>query len=343
MTDKKRLRVEMRIRAAILGGGSWGTTVASLVARNVPATIWARSAETVGEINAKHTNERYLPGARLTPEMRGNTSIEEAVRDADVVVMGVPSQAMRETARHVGKYIRAWVPVISLSKGLELGTRLRMTQVIEQELPGHPAGVLSGPNLAREVMSGYAAASVIAMEDEVIVQELQSIFKTGLFRVYTNTDVAGCELGGALKNVMAIATGMGDGAGAGENTRSAVISRALNEITRLGVKMGGKPETFAGLAGIGDLIATCTSPQSRNRTVGFELGKGRAIGDILAGMRQVAEGVKSSKTVLQLGEEYECEMPIASEVNGVINDGRTAQDAFRGLLKRVAGAEADPG
>ncbi|MBL9096419.1 MAG: NAD(P)H-dependent glycerol-3-phosphate dehydrogenase [Alphaproteobacteria bacterium] len=333
----------MRIRAAILGGGSWGSTVASLVARNVPATIWARSAETVDEINAKHTNERYLPGARLTPALRATTSIEEAVRGADVVVMGVPSQAMRDTAREVGKHIRAWVPVISLSKGLELGTRLRMTQVIEQELPGHPAGVLSGPNLAREVMSGFAAASVIAMEDEVIVQELQAIFKTGMFRVYTNTDVVGCELGGALKNVMAIATGMGDGAGAGENTRSAVISRALNEITRLGVRMGGRPETFAGLAGIGDLIATCTSPQSRNRTVGFELGKGRQIADILAGMRQVAEGVKSAKTVLQLGEEYECEMPIATEVNGVVNDGRTVQDAFRGLLKRAAGAEADPG
>ena len=343
MTDQEQAWARMRIRAAILGGGSWGTTVASLVARNVPATIWARSAETVDEINAKHTNERYLPGARLTPALRATTSIQEAVREADVVVMGVPSQAMRDTAREVGKYIRAWVPVISLSKGLELGTKLRMTQVIDEELPGHPAGVLSGPNLAREVMSGYAAASVIAMEDEVIVQELQAIFKTGMFRVYTNTDVAGCELGGALKNVMAIATGMGDGAGAGENTRSAVISRALNEITRLGVKMGGKPETFAGLAGIGDLIATCTSPQSRNRTVGFELGKGRKIADILAGMRQVAEGVKSAKTVLQLGEEYECEMPIASEVNGVVNEGRTAQDAFRGLLKRAAGAEADPG
>lgn len=333
----------MRIRAAILGGGSWGTTVASLVARNVPAIIWARSAETVDEINTKHTNERYLPGARLTLDLRATTSIEEAVRDADVVIMGVPSQAMRDTAREVGRHIRAWVPLISLSKGLELGTKLRMTQVIEQELPGHPAGVLSGPNLAREVMSGYAAASVIAMEDEVIVQELQSIFKTGLFRVYTNTDVAGCELGGALKNVMAIAAGMGDGAGAGENTRSAVISRALNEITRLGVAMGGRPETFAGLAGIGDLIATCTSPQSRNRTVGFELGRGRKIADILAGMRQVAEGVKSAKTVLQLGEEHGVEMPIASEVNGVINEGRTAQEAFRGLLKRAAGSEADPG
>jgi len=333
----------MRIRAAILGGGSWGTTVASLVARNVPAVIWARSVETVDEINSSHSNERYLPGARLTQGLRATTSIEEAVRDADVVIMGVPSQAMRETAREVGRHIRAWVPLISLSKGLELGTKLRMTQVIEQELPGHPAGVLSGPNLAREVMAGYAAASVIAMEDEVIVQELQSIFKSGLFRVYTNTDVTGCELGGALKNVMAIAAGMGDGAGAGENTRSAVISRSLNEITRLGVAMGGRPETFAGLAGIGDLIATCTSPQSRNRTVGFELGRGRKIADILSGMRQVAEGVKSARTVLQLGEEHGVEMPIASEVNGVINEGRTAQEAFRGLLKRAAGSEADPG
>ena len=333
----------MRIKAAILGGGSWGTTVASLVARNVPAILWARASETVDEVNTKHSNERYLPGARLTQSLRATTSIEEAVRDADVVIMGVPSQAMRDTAREVGRHIRAWVPLISLSKGLEPGSGLRMTQVIEQELPGHPAGVLSGPNLAREVMAGYAAASVIAMEDEVIVQELQAIFKTGLFRVYTNTDVAGCELGGALKNVMAIAAGMGDGAGAGENTRSAVISRALNEITRLGVAMGGRPETFAGLAGVGDLIATCTSPQSRNRTVGFELGKGRKIADILAGMRQVAEGVKSARTVLQLGEAHGVEMPIASEVNGVINEGRTAQEAFRGLLKRAAGSEADPG
>jgi len=333
----------MRIQAAILGGGSWGTTVASLVARNVPAVLWARSAETVDDININRANERYLPGARLTQGLRATTSIEEAVRGADVVIMGVPSQAMRDTAREVAKHIRAWVPLISLSKGLELGTKLRMTQILKQELPGHPAGVLSGPNLAREVMGGYAAASVIAMEDDVIVQELQAIFKTGLFRVYTNTDVAGCELGGALKNVMAIATGMGDGAGAGENTRSAVIARALNEITRLGVAMGGKAETFAGLAGIGDLIATCTSPQSRNRTVGFELGKGRKIADILAGMRQVAEGVKSAKTVLQLGEEYGVEMPIATEVNGVVNEGRTAQEAFRGLLRRAAGAEADPG
>ena len=333
----------MRLRTAILGGGSWGTTVASLVARNVPAVIWARAAETVDEINRLHSNERYLPGAKLTAGLRATHSIEEAVRDADVVVLGVPSQAMRETAREVAKHIRAWVPIISLSKGLEQGTRLRMTQIIGEELPGHPAGVLTGPNLAKEIMAGYAAASVIAMEDEVIVRELQGVFKSGLLRTYTNTDVIGCELGGALKNVMAIAAGMGDGLGAGENTRSAVITRALAEITRLGVAMGGRAETFAGLTGMGDLIATCTSPQSRNRTVGFELGQGRKIADVLSGMRQVAEGVKSSRTVLQLGETLGVEMPIASEVNGVINEGRSAQDAFRGLLRRSAGWESDPG
>jgi len=276
----------MRLRASILGGGSWGTTVASLVARNAPTTIWARSAETVDEINSSRTNSRYLPGARLTQGLRGTTSIEEAVRDADVVVLGVPSQSMRDTLREVAKHIRAWVPLISLSKGFEQGTKLRMTEVIAEELPGHPAGVLTGPNLAREIMGGFAAASVIAMEDEVIVRELQGIFKSGVFRVYTNSDVVGCELGGALKNVMAIAAGMGDGIGAGENTRSAVITRALAEVTRLGVAMGGRTETFAGLTGMGDLIATCTSPQSRNRHVGFELGKGRKIADILADMKR---------------------------------------------------------
>jgi glycerol-3-phosphate dehydrogenase (NAD(P)+) len=317
--------------------------VASLVARNVPTTIWARSAETVAEVNTSRTNERYLPGAKLTQGLRATNSIEEAVREADVVVLGVPSHSMRETLREVAKHVRAWVPLISLSKGLEQGTKLRMTQVIAEELPGHPAGVLTGPNLAKEIMSGFAAASVIAMEDEVIVRELQSVFKTGLFRVYTNTDVVGCELGGALKNVMAIAAGMGDGLGAGENTRSAVITRALAEVTRLGVAMGGRPETFPGLTGMGDLIATCTSPQSRNRHVGFELGKGRKIAEVLSGMRQVAEGVKSASTVLKLGEQYGVEMPIASEVNGVINEGRSAQDAFRGLLRRSAGSEADPG
>ena len=269
--------------------------------------------------------------------------IEEAVAGCDVLVMGVPSQHFRSVLQQAGEYIRPWVPVISLTKGLEAGTELRMTEIIEEVLPGHPVGVLTGPNLAREIIAGQAAASVMAMEDEIIVRALQELFHSGLFRVYTNTDLIGCELGGVLKNVIAIAVGMGDGQGAGDNTRSALITRGLAEITRLGVAMGGRPETFAGLAGMGDLIATCTSPQSRNRHVGCELGRGRPLDDIIGEMLMVAEGVKSAPTVVALGERYGVEMPITRDVLSVLQGERTPRQAFRGLLKSTVGSEAEPG
>ena len=305
--------------------------------------MWARDQATVDEINSQHTNRKYLPDATLPLEVRATSDIEEAVAMMDVIVMGIPSQSFRGVLEQIKPHIRPWVPVISLSKGLELSTGKRMTQLINEVLPGHPAGVLTGPNLAREIMSGYAAGSVIAMEDEIIVRELQKLFHSGLFRVYTNHDVIGCELGGVLKNIIAIAAGMGDGQGAGENTRSAVITRGLAEITRLGVAMGGEPQTFAGLAGTGDLIATCTSPQSRNRTVGYELGKGRTIKEITDEMFMVAEGVKSAPAVMALAEKHGVDMPIAREVFQVVQDKSTAHQAFRGLLKTVAGAESDPG
>ena len=333
----------MNLNAGLLGGGSWGTTVAALIARNTPVTMWARDEATVNEINTKHSNAKYLPDAVLPNDVRATTDIEEAVAGMDVIVMGIPSQSFRGVLEQIKPHIRPWVPVISLSKGLELSSRKRMTELVNEVLPGHPAGVLTGPNLAREIMSGYAAASVIAMEDEVIVKELQKLFHSGLFRVYTNHDVIGCELGGVLKNIIAIATGMGDGQGAGENTRSAVITRGLAEITRLGVAMGGEPQTFAGLAGTGDLIATCTSPQSRNRTVGYELGKGRTIKEITDEMFMVAEGVKSAPAVIALADEYGVDMPIAQEVFQVVQDKSTAGQAFRGLLRTTAGAESDPG
>ena len=333
----------MNLKAGLLGGGSWGTTVAALVARNAPITMWARDAATVEEINSKHTNCKYLPDAVLPGQVRATGNLEEAVSGMDVVIMGIPSQSFRGVLEQIRPHIRPWVPVISLSKGLELASRKRMTELINEVLPGHPAGVLTGPNLAREIMSGYAAASVIAMEDDVIVRELQKLFHSGLFRVYTNHDVIGSELGGVLKNIIAIATGMGDGQGAGENTRSAVITRGLAEITRLGVAMGGEPQTFAGLAGTGDLIATCTSAQSRNRTVGYKLGKGLTIKEITDEMFMVAEGVKSAPAVMALADKYGVDMPIAREVFEVVQDKSTARAAFRGLLKTVAGAESDPG
>ena len=208
------------LNVAVLGGGSWGTTVAALVTRNAPVILWARNPATVAEINTHHTNAVFLPEATLPEKLVATTDIEKAVHDADVIVMGIPSQNFRDVLLEVKKHIRAWVPVISLTKGLELDTRMRMTQIINEVLPGHPVGVLTGPNLAREIMAGQAAASVIAMEDAIIVQELQTLFKSGLFRIYTNTDVIGCELGGVLKNIIAIAVGMGDGQGAGDNTRA---------------------------------------------------------------------------------------------------------------------------
>ncbi len=335
--------MKSNLNVGLLGGGSWGTTVASLIARNAPAMLWARNEDTVNEINSVHTNRKYLPEAKLPKLLAATSSLEEAIAGADVLIVGVPSHSVRVVLEEAKGYVRPWIPVISLTKGLELESKKRMTQVIEDVLPGHPVGVLSGPNLAREIMSGYAAASVVAMEDEIIVAELQKLFQSGLFRVYTNTDVIGCVLGGVLKNIIAIAAGMGDGQGAGENTRSAIITRGLAEITRLGVALGGRTETFAGLAGIGDLIATCTSPQSRNRSVGVELGKGRSIQEIIDEMFMVAEGVKSAPAVLALAHENGIEMPVAQEVLDVVEGRSTPIRAFRGLLRKTAGSEADPG
>jgi glycerol-3-phosphate dehydrogenase (NAD(P)+) len=316
----------MNLKAALLGGGSWGTTVASLIARNAPVTLWARDETTVEEINADKTNSKYLPGARLNSRLVATGSIEEAVTSCDVLVMGIPSQHFRSVLKQAREHLRPWVPVI-----------------INEEMPGHPVGVLTGPNLAREIIVGQAAASVMAMEDEIIVRELQQLFHSGLFRVYTNTDLIGCELGGVLKNIIAIAVGMGDGQGAGDNTRSALITRGLAEIIRLGVAMGGRPETFAGLAGMGDLIATCTSEKSRNHHVGFELGRGRTLEEIIEEMVMVAEGVKSAPTVMALGEEYGIEMPITRDVLSVLEGENSPRQAFRGLLKATVGAESEPG
>lgn len=331
------------LNVAVMGGGSWGTTVASLVTRNAPVRLWARNPATVDEINTLHSNETYLPGAKLPDKLEATNDIAEAVGDADIVVMGIPSNNFRTVLQEVKKHIRAWVPVISLTKGLELDTSMRMTEIINEVLPGHPVGVLTGPNLAREIMAGQAAAAVIAMEDEIIVRELQNVFKSGLFRAYTNTDVIGCELGGVLKNIVAIAVGMGDGQGAGDNTRSALMTRGLAEITRLGVAMGGRAETFSGLAGMGDMIATCTSPQSRNRHVGVELGKGRNIQDIIDEMVMVAEGVKSAPAVMALSEQYGIEMPIVRDVYRTLSGDSTVSRAFRGLLRVGVGAESEPG
>jgi glycerol-3-phosphate dehydrogenase (NAD(P)+) len=333
----------MTLKIGLLGGGSWGTTVAAIATRNAPVTLWARDSATVEDINANRRNSRYLPDLTLPAGLSASADLGEVVGQADVIVMGVPSHSFRQVLGEVACHIRPWVPVLSLTKGLELSSGKRMTELVVECLPGHPVGVLTGPNLAREILSGQAAASVISMEDEIIVRRLQALFHSGLFRVYTNTDLIGCELGGVLKNIIAIAVGMGDGLGAGDNTRSALITRGLSEMTRLGVAMGGRAETFAGLTGMGDLIATCTSPLSRNRSVGVELGKGRKLDEIIASMHMVAEGVKSAPTVMALAQARGIEMPISRDVFDVLQGNRSPGEIFRGLLRSAAGSEAEAG
>jgi glycerol-3-phosphate dehydrogenase (NAD(P)+) len=325
----------MAIRVGVIGAGSWGTTVAHLAAHNAPTTLWARRNELARTINERHVNDAYLAGYELHPDLRASSDLAEVAGTADVVVMGVPSHGFRATLEELAPHVRPWVPVVSLSKGFELGTGLRMSELCHEVLPGHPVAVLTGPNLAKEILAGGAAAAVVATEDDHVAAELQRIFATDLFRVYVNHDVCGSEVAGALKNVIAIAAGMADGLGTGDNTRAAVITRGLAELTRLGVAMGGAPETFAGLAGMGDLVATCISPQSRNRTVGEQLGRGRTIAEVIESMAQIAEGIKACLVAQQLARRHHVDMPITDEVVAVCHEGRSAADAYRGLLART--------
>jgi glycerol-3-phosphate dehydrogenase (NAD(P)+) len=260
---------------------------------------------------------------------------------ADVVAMAVPSQGFRDVAARVANSIGATTPVVSLSKGLERSTLMRMSQVLEESMPGRPVAVLSGPNLAREILAGQPAASVIACADDAVATTLQQLFSRPTFRLYTNPDVVGCEIGGVVKNVIAIASGIAQGFGFGDNTKATLVTRGLAEMTRLGVAMGANPLTFAGLAGMGDIMATCASMQSRNTQVGVRLGKGESIADIVASMNMVAEGVKSSAVVVDLARKLGVEMPIAEQVARVCDGTQSAADALRALMSRSSRSEFD--
>ncbi len=330
-------------RVAVIGAGSWGTTVASLAARRSPTTIWARREQLAAAIDERSENPDYLPGEELSGGLRATHVLEDAVGDADVLIVAVPSHGLREIVERMAPHLRPRIPVISLTKGIERDSLKRMTEVIAEVLPGHPAGVLTGPNIAIEVVQGYAAAAVIAIPDEKLGSALQGLLRTEMFRIYTSTDVVGAELGGALKNVYAIAAGMAQGLSAGDNTRATVIARSLRELTHLGEAMGGRAETFAGLAGMGDLLATCISPRSRNRTVGEELANGRSLDEITNEMRMVAEGVTTAPAVMRLAERHGVELPIAAEVDAVVRGKRTPAEAFRGLRRRDPSSELVPG
>ncbi len=329
----------MTINVAVIGAGSWGTTVAALAAENTPTVLWSRREGLAESINRDHVNPDYLPTFTLPVALRATSSLADAVSTADVLVMAVPSHGYREVAAEAAPFLRPWVPIVSLSKGVERSSLKRMSEVTADEMPGHPVAVLTGPNLAKEILAGQPAASVVAINDETIASELQRIFSGPSLRIYTNPDVVGCEVSGVVKNIIAIASGMAEGMGYGDNTRATIITRGLAEMTRLGLALGGQAGTFAGLAGMGDLIATCSSKQSRNNTVGMQLGRGVAIGEILSSMNMVAEGVKSSPPVLELARRYGVEMPITEQVVAVCHKGRSASDALWSLMQRSTKSE----
>lgn len=331
------------MQVTVLGAGSWGTTVAALIAPRHPTLLWARNPDVAAEIDGDHTNQTYLPGFTLPERLMATDDLEKAMRHAELLIVGVPTTAMRATVHMAREWIHPWIPIVSLSKGLEQGSLLRMTEVIADEVPGHPVAALTGPNIAREIMAGQAAASVIATDDLKVAKAIQAVLTRGLFRIYTNHDIIGCELGGALKNVVAIACGIAQGLGVGDNTRAMVMTRGLAELSRLGVAMGGEAPTFSGLAGMGDLVTTCLSPFSRNRTVGEQLGLGRSLEEITGQMNMVAEGLKTAVTSHELAERYHVDMPVHEEIYQVVRGESDAADSYRGLRRVAPGHEQEPG
>ncbi len=329
------------MKVAVIGAGSWGTTVAAMLAPRAETVLWCRRPE-LADLIQEGTNPDYLPGFDLPAELQATPFVEAAVEGADVVVMGVPSHGYRAVLEQAAPLLAPETPIVSLTKGIEQPTLMRMTEVTLDVLPDHDRsriGALTGPNLAREIMAGQPAATVIAMENEDTATELQALFMGSRFRVYTNTDVIGAESAGALKNVMALAAGMTEGLGFGLNTVSMLMTRALVEMSRLGAAMGGRTATFAGLAGMGDLIATCMSTESRNHRVGLGLGRGKTIDEIVSEMSMVAEGVKSTGGILALADRYEVEMPIAEQVGRVLYDGASVSEAIALLMGRSAKPE----
>jgi len=328
-------------RVTVVGAGSWGTALTSVLVDNGhDVTVWAREAEVVRELVSERTNEAFLPGARLRGDVQATTDLREALQGADVAVSVVPAQFVTATWESAIDALPADALVVSASKGIEIGSLRRMDEIFAALRPGGDFSVLSGPSFAAEVADRAPTLVVAAAADRDVARRTQELFQNRYFRVYTNPDVIGVELGGALKNVMALAAGVADGLGYGHNTRAALITRGLAEITRLGVAMGARPETFSGLAGMGDLVLTCTGDLSRNRTVGFRLGSGERLEAILGEMNSVAEGVKTVGAVRELAMRERVEMPIVEEVHAMLVEGRAPDEALERLMSRDPTSEA---
>jgi glycerol-3-phosphate dehydrogenase (NAD(P)+) len=329
-------------KVAVFGSGSWGTAFSLVLAdAGNEVTMWARRQELADAINDKRENLDYLPGLELPPAIRATHDPEEALADASIVVLAVPSQSLRANLEHWAEHIPPNAVLMSLMKGVELGTTLRMSEVIEEVtgIGDERVAVLSGPNLAREIAERQPAASVIACTEVEVAEALQARCHTAAFRPYTNTDVVGCELAGATKNVIALAVGMAVGLGFGANATASVITRGLAETARLGQALGADPLTFSGLAGLGDLVATCSSPLSRNRTFGEKLGQGMSVEEIMASSRQVAEGVKSCESIEALAARHDVYTPIVHAVAALIRGETTPAEMVQSLIQREAKPE----
>jgi glycerol-3-phosphate dehydrogenase (NAD(P)+) len=330
------------MRAAVLGAGSWGTTFAQVLCdAGTPAVLYSLRPEIAKAITSQHENPEYLPGIALTATLRATADPAEALDGADLVAFAVPAQSLRANLSDWAELIPDDALLVSLLKGIELGTCLRMSEVIESVLGASRmrVAVVSGPNLAREIAGRQFTASVVACADMTGAESLQRACHTPYFRPYTNTDVIGCELGGAVKNIIALAVGIAVAMGLGDNTRATLITRGLAEIARLGSVLGAHPQTFAGLAGMGDLVATCNSPLSRNRTFGENLGLGMSVAEASVAMSQTAEGVGSCSPVLELARRHGVEMPITEVVAAVMHDGLSVAKAASLLASRAAKPE----
>ena len=322
-------------KIAVLGAGSWGTALARLLAqKDYQVQLWARRPEVVEAINQRQENPFYLPEVSLPASLKASANLEEVLKAAQMVVLAVPSHALRQVLRLSKGVLPREVPWVSTIKGIEEDSLLTMSQVIAQECPGSPVAVLSGPSFAEEVVRERPTAVTVASHDRDVAERVQLLFSTSFFRVYLSLDLLGVELAGALKNVIAIAVGISDGLGLGLNARAALITRGLAEIARLGVHLGANPLTFSGLAGLGDLVLTCTGPLSRNRTVGVRLGQGEKLADILADLRQVAEGVRTTSSARSLAQKHGIEMPITEAVYQVLYHQKDPLEMAQSLLSR---------
>lgn len=330
------------MKVAVIGAGSFGTTLAMVLNQNKhQVTCWSNEQETIDEIIQKRTNEKFLPGINIPETIKVTASLQETVTNAEVVVIAVPSQVVRQVLDRISEYYPKSAIYVTVAKGIENGTLLRVSSVINQKLNIDPSNIvaLSGPSHAEEVSREVPTAVVSACTSLESAESIQKLFMTPYFRVYASSDIAGVELGGALKNIIALAAGICDGAGFGDNTKAALITRGLVEINRIGVKMGANANTFAGLSGMGDLVVTCMSKHSRNRYVGEQIGKGRSLDDILNEMAMVAEGVKTTKSAYELSKKENVEMPITEQVYKTLFENKSPVEAMRDLMTRESKIE----